>query len=197
MKKLFYIFLTITFLITFLSACNLSETTLPTIEIFNPDDFDPNNPEGWVAESSDAWWDWAAEEELLLSADDYSFGEFSLIMPFEQAAAHFPSDPISVAEEDRKFLIEKVVTFDALKIVFWSIDNGAFHLHSVTVTDSTLATPRGLRVGDDAETVAALYGVPAFVSENVWTFGDENFFHLFHVTVVDGIVEQIHLHGVM
>jgi len=76
------------------------------------------------------------------------------------------------------------------------INNEPFALSSITATDPTLTTPRGLRVGDTAEALFVLYGIPVSVLDNVWTYGDGDY-NIFHVTVRNGVVEQLWLHAVM
>lgn len=174
-----------------------AQTTIATIAA-NPFGFDPNHPEGWSAyDDPQAWEDWMRGQGLLIAESDYTFGSFTLLMPLEDAREQFPSAPLSETDDDDGSLITKTIVFDSLVLFFVSekADNH-LTLYSIEAASPDYVTPRGLRVGDDAEKVYALYGVPLMVDENKWSYGD-GFYSLFHVVVENGIVRTIHLNSVM
>ena len=168
----------------------------------NPLGFDPNNPEGWFLDTEEDWgkWsDWMKSKGLPIAEKDYSIGDFTLLMTLEDAKKQFPSKPLSETEEDQEVLIEKKTTFDSLVLIFVQLDNEPpFDLYSIEVTGKKYITPRGLRVGDSAEKLFTLYGIPSSVRNNEWAFMDnEGNYELFYATVVNGIVKKVVLTSIM
>lgn len=155
--------------------------------------FDPNHPEGWVAEG-DKWY-----KEKGTTDSDYDIGEFSIGMSLKNATKYFPSKSLSETKKNDGDYITKTLTFDSLVLTFMQVDSGSpFDLYSVEVIGKGYTTTRGLCIGDSAEKLYELYGVPAGVANNVWTFMDkEGFYSRFSVTVVKGIVKTILVNNVM
>jgi len=192
MKKLI-IFLMTMVLCFGLTACGGQQATVSPA---NPLGFNPNNPEGWSVEAQDKWQDWSdwmTSKGLPISGKDYSVGDFSLGMSLKKAAKYFSAKPFSETEEDNGSYIEQKVTLNSLVLCFIKSDNHpSVSLREIDITGKKYATPRGLRVGDSAEKLYELYGIPASVSKNVWTFACENETREnFYVTVVNGVVEKI------
>jgi len=206
MKKLFALILAAMLLLAFFAACNappeaIETTTEAPAEPLrpNPLGFDPNNPEDLASNNETIWLEWMEANNLLITADDYRFGEFYLPhMPFEEAQQHFPSAPLSERVEDfsNEFHTAKTWLFDSLELMFVSEDDSPLYLYSIISTDPGLVTPRGLRVGDSAEKVYALYGIPQYVTGNQWSFGD-GFYDRFGVILENGIVQSIRVNTVM
>lgn len=77
--------------------------------------------------------------------------------------------------------------FDGLSVLF-----GGIARQGITLTSSRIATARGLRVGDTAARVRQLYGTPAEVVEDEWTYTDpREHLHVIQVTIQDGKVTSI------
>ena len=213
MKKQFIFILTI--LLIVLAGCNLFEQSvvsenetaeptqtmedLSTTESVSPTsywlDFDPHNPlADWVPPDREAWYGWMEDEGLFLTEDDYTFGDFRLGMTKEEAAPSFPSEPLS---ESINQIGDITLTFDTFELVFLHWRDNSFRLYSVGTTDPSFPTPRGLRVGDDVETLISLYGIPSRTwHENWWSFGDRSFNPL-RITVINGVIEELYLSGMI
>jgi len=168
----------------------------------NPLDFDPYSAEGWYIYGGDGWRDsaiwltWMKEKEMLIAKSDCSFGDFYLSMPLEDAAQHFPSVPLSEKVENYAVVAEKTLTFDSLVLMFVSVNDDeseGYTLFAIETSSSEYVTPRGLRVGDDAEKVFVLYGLPMWVLNNEWTYGKDENYSRFRVTVENGVVQKIFL----
>jgi len=188
-----------------LSACNAaspaaSKTTTERATTakpaLNPFGFDPDHPEGWSiygGKDWDACLKWMNERKLLIAESDYSLGAFTLQMPFDDATKLFPSAFLSDEEKDSA----RTLAFPSLTLMFVKADDdGKFTLYSIEATGPGYVTPRGLCVGDNAEKVYALYGVPYYVLDNKWAYGDGEY-SLFSVMVENGIVQKICVNSVM
>lgn len=200
MKKTIIFFITVVLCLGMVACSDKkdtekSTTTEPTIGAENPLGFDPNRIEDWMVEDLQEWSDWMTSEGLLISDSDHSIGDFSFGMTEQEAAKYYPSKPLKETEKPfEDILTRKTITFDPLILVFSRTNESddVYALSSIEVDSTEYATPRGLRVGDDAKKVYELYGVPMNVKNNVWTYGDGNY-DLFSATVVDGLVKKIHL----
>jgi len=81
-------------------------------------------------------------------------------------------------------------TYGRLTVDFFSSE----HVVGLTTTDSTVATPRGLRVGDSVARLKQLYGEPAGSYEDDWDYEDPaQRLHVMRVTVRNGHVARIYL----
>jgi len=171
----------------------------------NPFGFDPNHPEDWNMGETDKWqkWlDWMTSKDLLISGKDYSVEDFDLVMSLKDAQKYFPSKPLSETQksnEEYGGFPTKKLTFDSLVLTFVQIGKGEpFTLSLIEITGGGYVTPRGLRVGDSAEKLYELYGIPEYVSKNKWTFVTEaGAYKIFHVIVVKGVVKKILLNSIM
>ena len=77
--------------------------------------------------------------------------------------------------------------FDGLSVLF-----GGIARQGITLTSSRIPTARGLRVGDTTARVRQLYGMPAEVVEDEWTYTDpREHLHVIQVTIQDGKVTSI------
>jgi len=184
------------------STAELTTTTkmaTTTKTELNPIDFDPRNPEGWTLydwDNWDSWLDWMNERELLISESDYVIGDLALRVPMEDAAQHFPSDPLAEHEEDHLIFLEKTLTFDSLILMFSKAeDDDRFVLCQIITTSPEYVTARGLHVGDDAGKLFTLYGVPMSVGNNEWTYGRGENRSQLQVTVENGVVQKIFLYS--
>jgi len=78
-------------------------TTTETPPLLNPLGFDPSNPEDWSVYNGEerwaVWRAWMQNAGLAWNESDFCLGDFTLIMPFDDAAPHFPSIPLSEHEE--------------------------------------------------------------------------------------------------
>jgi len=222
MKKLIIFFITI-ILCLGITACGgkqaqssqatatpttTAATTAPTTSaaMENPLGFDPNHPEGWSVGEQDKWqeWqDWMTSKDLPIADNDYSIGDFDLIMPLKDARKYFPSKPLSeiTKNKDAEYggFPTKRITFDSITLFFVQIGKGEpFDLSDITITGKEYVTPRGLRVGDSAEKLYELYGVPIEVSKNEWIFATETGdYQVFHAIVVNGAVQKMILNSIM
>jgi len=173
-----------------------------------PFGFDLYDPEGWSgggewSRHQQNQWSWMDEQGLLLAQDDLAIGNFRLGMTLEEAREYIP------AEDVREFLDEtqKTIMFGFLGLLFSEGDNDSFILEWLSIHGSEHATPRGLRVGDSAETLYELYGIPHLVGRDEWRYdyivwNEENGrfqvrfpLEYLGVFVVDGIVEEIRIDG--
>jgi len=208
-KNIIFFFVTI-FISVLLAGCDLisvnessslsfmdSSVELSSMDLNSePSVFDPHNPEGWQIDEGE----WC--RELGIKKDkDLILEHFELMMPYEDAVKYFPSKPLSEVEEDNESYVTKTLTFDSIVLMFLREKNDTddcLSLYTIDIIGSKYATFRGLRVGDNADKLFELYGVPWYVENNEWHFLDEDgFYEFFRVTVVDGIVQKIHLNGVM
>jgi len=166
----------------------------------NLSEFNPNIPEGWsmYEDGSETWFDWMISEEMIINENDSVLGNFKRNMSMDEAAKFFPSEPLSEnIKSIEGFLHEKTLYFDSLKLAFTSVDESPYALSSIETSSSELATPRGLHVGDDAESLLSLYGVPYYVLNNVWSYKTAQHLSVFHVTVENGIVQKICVNSVV
>ena len=205
-----------------------SETTLPPPTSaeqippeIDPPAFDPLNPDGWAAR------EWILrgisynegkyiegvtfddERKHFIFYADFVIGNFYIELTFDEAALNFPFESYTKSERviEGTDIIIKTITFNNFELSFWNFDNirsyNGFLLMSIEVSGAEHTTTRGLRVGDTAERVYKLYGIPSFVSSkdsefapNTWYYNmkfEEN--SNFRVVVVDGIVESFLIHG--
>ena len=101
--------------------------------------------------------------------------------------------PDSVLSESNSF-------DDPSKLITWLYRRLTIDFFSSTkvvglsTTDSSVRTPRGLRVGDSVTRLKQLYGEPAGSYEDTWDYEDSaQRLHVMRVTVRNGRVAQIYL----
>ncbi len=155
----------------------------------NPLGFDPNNPEGWSVEDWDAWQKWMEDHALQITEADYSIGEFTLGMPLQDAKQLFQEGAEIKMNRIDNYLSEEIVTYGDWRLEFSSSGDYPYDLSSIKISGSQVETPRGLRVGDTAEKLYELYGIPVNVHDHEWTFEPD--LNHFTVTVLDGVVKTI------
>jgi len=210
MRKLFAIALTIAMLAVTLAGCGApmpespAETTTyatrvtttteaPTEQQYHhPRDFDWRNlnDERWVADRN-AMTQWLEQEGFEYPVFGYRIGEFHLGMTFEEAQQYFSGEPVI---EHSEFSNWKRFTFDGLVLSFSHHGDDEHFISSIKVTAPAFATSRGLRVGDNADQVLEIYGVPNLVSNDVWFYTLQSL-DLFHITVINDIVTEIYRIG--
>jgi len=173
-------------------ANNTTDARLPLFDLNNP-------PNEW--ELPDYVEDWQTycldNKDIWITASDYRIGDFRLIMPLDDVYQYISSDICEEIEFDSGDYVEKtLILLNSLVLVFIETYDDSFSLHSVEVSGTEYATPRGLRIGDTAEKLFELYGMPWYITNNVWTYLDEGWGNeILHITVVDSIVQKIYLHG--
>ncbi len=83
------------------------------------------------------------------------------------AVRHRFGTPDSILVEDDRLL---TWVYPRFSVLFFSTD----HVVGVGTRDSSITTPRGLRVGDSVARLRQLYGEPREVYERVWEYRDPN-----------------------
>ena len=159
--------------------------------------FDINNPEGWQHTID---WDYFLKNEQIITIKDYVLGGFQLGMTFENAVQYFPDGLYTITEEGDEFAFHKILEFESLILNFVKIDvdNIPFGIYSISTSNPEYSTVRGLRVGDNAEKIFALYGTPWYVRNNVWSYICSEAGHIGRkFTVINGVVTEILIQGTM
>jgi hypothetical protein len=172
----------------------------PTPKIELPE-FDPLNPEGWSI------WNWTNENFLYnegkyleYSIDDI-IGGFYPDMTLNETIRTLPSKTYIKSERviEGTPTIVKTYTFDNISLDFWNIgSDDEFILMSIELFGIEYETVRGLRVGDTAEKVYELYGIPMFVSDenDTWHYSIRyEYRSSLQTTVVEGVVTRIRISG--
>ena len=179
-------------------SCNTTFSIFP--EHTPPDGevpvFDPLNPEEWEATP----WFLAGELNAGKYVDlrtDGVVGDLYLRMTLDEAVSFFPS--ADYTKKDHVFgngIDESTTyTFDHITLTFHNI--GLFKKFVLTIIEvhgSEYATARGLRVGDAAEKVFELYGIPVNVRSGEWNYNEErSYLSTVNITVVEGVVDTIRI----
>jgi hypothetical protein len=94
--------------------------------------------------------------------------------------------------------IERVAGYGDDSVTTWqydglSVDFGSIARWGMTVTSPRYATRRGLHVGDPSQRLLELYGSPANIQDNEWTYEDpREHLHVMIVTVEHDRVTRVY-----
>jgi hypothetical protein len=179
--------------------------TLPPRPIPSPQpgrpSFDPLNPDEWDARDLARFDAFNREFRIVRGVDDI-FGDFYPGMTLEEGMSLFsqPYTECFIRYDDVTVPFRRFI-FDGFILEFYVVfeDDPTLYLCSFTITSSEYSTVRGLRVGDPAETVYQLYGIPTFVSSRSRYLMPGRWFYreldrsrdICYILVTDGFVEEI------
>jgi hypothetical protein len=168
--------------------------------------FNPLNPSEWCVVE----WMWEGisinDGKYIVFSEDDVIRNYYIGMSLEDATKLLPPSYIEgdSAIEGLSPITVKSIVFENLDLRLWNVgNNDEFLIMSIHVFGVENVTTRGLRVGDSAETVFALYGTPFSVSnydslndKTVWHYGEK--FDCrggFQVVMAKGIVEKFWFNG--
>jgi hypothetical protein len=155
--------------------------------------FDPNTVANWEGDTS------RPNEALGLDLEDFSLGKYKLGLTEDEFLRQLGQPPIERFDTEQDGYVVRTIVFDeGTAYLFAGDDVPGFFLSGLVTDKPALTTRRGLKIGDPVETVIALYGLPGYITDNVWHYYDAaGDYQYHHFTVKGGVLMQIYLFLVM